>query len=169
MAKAKRVHSTPRKTTSANSDAARLAALSRNDCPVRAIMQQFIAIRKVWSEFEDKADPPDRDKELWDTTEILLNMASITRAQSLQGALFQLAVLKETLHVDLFQNIPKEIQDQVLDREQKAVRLLHSAASVIEKIIGEEAAAEAKGLWLQEDGLSHIEGITNGIIGRCAA
>jgi hypothetical protein len=46
--------------------------------------------------------------ELWEVQHILLNLASITRAQSLQGALFQLALLTDTLHVDLFQNIPTE-------------------------------------------------------------
>jgi hypothetical protein len=66
------------------------------------------------------------------------------------------------MHVDLFQNIPREIQDQLLDTEQKAVRLLHSAASVIEKIIGDEAAVEARDVWLGDDNLGWIERITNG-------
>jgi hypothetical protein len=46
--------------------------------------------------------------ELWEVQHILLNLASITSCQSLQGALFQLALLTDTLHVDLFQNIPTE-------------------------------------------------------------
>jgi hypothetical protein len=52
---------------------------------------------------------------------------------------------------------------------KKAVRLIFSAASVIEKVIGEEAAAEAKDVWLYDDKLSKIERIVNGPIGRRAS
>jgi hypothetical protein len=168
MAKAKSVHSTPRKNTLDN-DAARLAAISKKDCPVRAIMQKAVALGKARCALEANNSNKDEVSELWEAKEILLNMASITRAQSLQGALFQLAVLMETLHVDLFQNLPTEVQDEVLEREQKCVRLIFSAASVIEQVIGHEAAAEAKDVWLYDDNLGKIERITNGPVGRCAA
>jgi hypothetical protein len=106
--------------------------------------------------------------ELWEVQHILLNLASITRAQSVQGALFQLALLTETLHVDLFQNIPtEEIQDSLLDHEQKCIRLIHSVASLLERMIGQEAAEEASDIWLcrSDDNLSKIERTAGGPIG----
>ena len=155
------------KRNSTKTDIDRLAALSKRDCPVRAIMRQAVAVRKARHELDAIPGDNDHADELWDTQGILLNMASITRAESLQGALFQLGLLMETVHVDLFQNIPsKELQDDLLESEQKAMRLLQSAASVIERIIGEEAAAVAKDVWLSDDNLSKIERAANG---ACAA
>jgi hypothetical protein len=165
MPKADRVHSTPRKNTSA-----RPAALSERDCPILPIMRKQRALREAHGRL-DTADNSNADEmnELWNARDTLLDLVSITRARSLQGALFQLALLVETLHVDLLQNLDRKVQDEVLTTEQKCVRLIQSAASVIEQIVGAEAAAEAKGVWLNDDNLGKIERITDGTAQRNAA
>jgi hypothetical protein len=66
------------------------------------------------------------------------------------------------LQVDLFENLSEETQNRILGHEQKAMRLLFSAASVIDKIIGDEAAKAVRRHWPVADRLSKIEGYANG-------
>ena len=164
MPKAARVHSTPPKNTPGNSDPIRLAVLSTEGCSVVPLMRMAIAARNAHSRLEAKPGAnKDQVRELWDVHNVFLNMATVTRAKSLQGALFQLALLAETVHVDLLQNLPGDIQDQVLAHEQKAMRLLQSAASVIEQIIGDAAAREARDIWLVDSNLRDVDRITAGL------
>lgn len=164
MAKPARVSSTPPKSTPANSDAFRLTELSTEGCPVVPLMRMAIAARNAHSRLEAKPGAnKDQVRELWDVHNVFLSMATVTRAKSLQGALFQLALLMETVHVDLLQNLPGGIQNEVLVHEQKAMRLLQSAASVIEQIIGDAAAREARDIWLVDSNLNDVDRIAAGL------
>jgi hypothetical protein len=148
MPKAKSHRSTP---TSAKAPA------SRQHCPAQALMKQATAVQRTRLELMDQHDR-DHCDELYDLEQSLLTTASFTRANSFQGALFQAAVLRDVVYVELFQNLPKETADQHLDVVQKAVRLIASIASVLAKAMGDDQAAkQARGVWLDHDALRRVE------------
>ena len=90
MAKAVRVSLTPRSRTSKPARSQR--------CPVVGIMHQYAALGAARRRADDQ-HAWDRADELGDAIDILTGMASLTRARSLQGALFQLNLLAKSLTI----------------------------------------------------------------------
>lgn len=98
----------------------------------------------------DEGPTNDEKTDIWEANRILRDLVSITRAESAQGALFQIKLAREEAGL-MTENLPAfastsdpEIRAVHLN-EQRLVRLLNSAAHYFRKIIGDQAADEAVG------------------------
>lgn len=123
-------------------DSKRVAVRSRapaksNHCPVASIAAQ---IEGLWLEHDRTENLPDEQmtksdrevlmRELFDASETLKDLASITRARSLVAALFQIGLAHDCA-MDLRNN--KTIEDRQIEIADQMARLLYSAAGVMRR------------------------------------
>jgi hypothetical protein len=115
-------------------------------------MKQISGLDAAYGELctVDEGPANEETTDIWEANRILRDLVSITRAESVQGALFQLALAREEAGL-MTDNLPAlastgdpEIRAVHL-HQQRLVRLLNSVAHVLRKIIGDQAADEAVG------------------------
>lgn len=108
-----------------------------NYCPVEAIAAQ---IEGLWTKHDEvEATPPEKMtkgdcealmRKLFGASETLKDLASLTRAQSLAGALFQIGLANDCAD-DLRVNQIDEVRQ--IELSERMARLLYSAAGVIRR------------------------------------
>jgi hypothetical protein len=122
--------------TTIAAQADRLTQLSAQACPAVGIMKQMCGLDDAYLELaEHFGGTTNTDMtEIWEAKKTLRDLASLTRAKSLQGALFQMGLAREAFD----EIIDAEHGTDTTGAEQRFVRLMYSAAGVIREIIGDE-------------------------------
>lgn len=115
------------------------AASAEAPCPVQVLMRQISGLDAAYGELCTRKEGPTDDEktDIWEANRILRELVSITRAESKQGALFQIKLAKEAAN--------EMTENWTAFASQTLLRLLDSAAYVFRKDIGDQAADEAVG------------------------
>jgi hypothetical protein len=129
-------------------------------CPVLPIMRRVAALRETaHKQMQVERYNQDLVDELFHTIRTLSDLASITRATSTQGALFQLAQIHDVIDTDILGNVGDD-DHHLVTAAQKALRLLSSIGSVLSNAVGNEAAEQALDVWPlldHDDDLRRVE------------